>query len=74
MDCIVCDMYLNKAVISIKVGSVNSCKGFGVGCGKGFRCLVEDGMGLNSPVTHPPHLPVEPAPETKGGEDLSPDL
>lgn len=69
-----CDLYLNKAVLSIKAVTVNLGKGLGVGCGKGFRCLMEGGMGLNSPVTHLPYLPVGPALETKGGKMLSPAL
>lgn len=72
MDCIVCNVYLNKTVISIKAVSVNLRKGFGVGCGKGFRCVMEGGMQLNSPVTHLPHLPVEL--ETEGVKGLRPDL
>lgn len=50
MDCTVCDVDLNKVVISIKAVSVSLRKGYRVGCGMGFQYLMEGGIGLNSPL------------------------
>lgn len=45
-----CDVDLNKVVISIKAVSVSLRKGYQVGCRMGFRYLMEGGMGLNNPL------------------------